>query len=276
MSELDYFNAVLLGFIQGLTEFLPISSSAHLALTQRWMGLSPNSPTMLLFDVIVHFATLIAVGYVFARPMMKFLNRLKRESSSSWSGKRFAWPVAWCVILASIPTAIIGLTFKQPLEQSFDDPVWIGIGLLITGVLLMLWRIVGTGTRGWRSFRWWQAIFVGIAQGCAISPGISRSGATICMASYCGLRHRWAAQFSFLIAMPAIVGGVMIKLRDTFALSSDVLSDIAWGPVILGSVVSLVVGVIALRILLQMIRRAKLHYFSFYCWIVGLYIVFNY
>ena len=128
MSELDYFNAVLLGAIQGLTEFLPISSSAHLALTQRWLGLSPNSPTMLLFDVIVHFATLLAVGYVFTSPMMKFLNRLFRESSSSWSGKRFAWPVVFAVVLASIPTAIIGLKFQEPLEQSFDDPMWIGIG----------------------------------------------------------------------------------------------------------------------------------------------------
>jgi len=112
-------------------------------------------------------------------------------------------------------------------------------------------------------------VCVGLAQSAAILPGISRSGATICMASYLGLRRRWTAEFSFLIAAPAILGGTLLKVRDTFELPPDVLGAIPLGPVIAGSLVSLVVGVIALMLLLGAVRRAKLHYFSVYCVILG-------
>lgn len=269
MNELDYARSLWLGVIQGCTEFLPISSSGHLAITQRLLGMDPDSPTLLLFDVITHLATLIAVVYVFRSHARSFISRLIRESSSSWSGRRFAWPVVVLVIVATIPTAIIGLSFKDTFENSFDRPQWIGMGLIITGFLLLMWRLVGRGQRGWRRFSKWQALLVGIAQGCAIMPGISRSGATICVASYCGLRHRWAAQFSFLLAIPAILGGVVLKLRDTFNLTGQELEQIPWGPIVTGSLASLVVGIVALQLLLHLIRRAKLHYFAFYCWGAG-------
>jgi undecaprenyl-diphosphatase len=268
--ELDYGASVLLGIIQGLTEFLPISSSGHLALAQRYMGLEPESPAMLLFDVLAHLGTLIAVIVVFAVPVKRYVRRLMRELGGHRPGKRYACRIALLAMAACIPTAGFGLAFKDKFEAAFDSPVVIGICLIVTGMLLAAMVKAGRGKRGWKTFRWWQAVLVGTAQAGAILPGISRSGATICVACYLGLRRRWAAEFSFLIAAPAIAGGTLLKLKDTFELPSGPLGDIAWGPIILGSVVSLAVGIVALLLLLGAVRRAKLHYFAPYCWLLGI------
>ncbi len=273
MSELDYVSALLLGIIQGLTEFLPISSSGHLAMTQRWLDLDPDSTPMLLFDVLAHLGTLVAVFFVFAKPGVRYVRRLVLESSGSWSRRRYAWRIAVLAVVAAIPTAIIGLSLKDPFEAAFDKPVWIGSCLLVTGVMLAVLAALKRGRRGWKDYRWWEAALIGIAQGMAILPGISRSGATICMASYCGWRRRWAAEFSFLIVIPAIVGVAILKLNETFGLPHEQLAAVKWGPVIVGSVVSLLVGIVALRLLLGVVRRAKLHYFAVYCWLVGLIVV---
>ncbi len=270
MTGLDYFNAALLGAIQGLAEFLPISSSGHLALTQRMMGLDPAGGEMLLFDVLAHLGTLIAVLIVFWRSATRFARRLTRELGGHVTGRRNACRVALLGIVATIPTGAIGLGFKDKFEAAFDNPTTIGVCLLITGVLLAVLVKAQRGRRGWKDYRWWEAALVGIAQGMAILPGISRSGATICMASYCGWRRRWAAEFSFLIAVPAIAGGTLLKITDTLDLPSEVLQSVAWGPILFGSAISLVIGIFALKILLDAVRRAKLHYFAAYCWLVGL------
>ncbi len=269
MSELDYLTAILLGAIQGLTEFLPISSSGHLALTQRWLSLKPDSTQMLLFDLLAHCGTLIAVIIVFAAPAGRFARRLVRESRGSWSQKRYAWRIVLLAVAATVPTVVIGLAFRGTFEAAFDKPVWIGICLIVTGSLLAVLVGLRRGRRGWKDYNWWEAALVGVAQAMAILPGISRSGSTICVAAYFGWRRRWAAQFSFLIAVPAIIGGTVLKIKDALYLPTQQLAAEATGPVIVGSLVSLVVGVFALKLLLNMVQRAKLHYFALYCWIVG-------
>ena len=269
MTELDYLKAILLGVLQGLTEFLPISSSGHLAITQARLGLNPDSPTMLLMDVMMHVGTLLAVLLVFARPGKRFFSRLLAESTGDWRRPRYAWRIALLAIAASIPTAAIGLAFKDTFEAAFGKPEWIGFSLMVTGACLAALVIVPRGRRGWKDFAWWQAALVGIAQGLAILPGISRSGITICVASYCGLRRRWTAEFSFLIAVPAIAGATLLKLKDTYEQPSEVLRAVPWMPILVGSAVSLVVGVVALLLLLGAVRRAKLHYFALYCWALG-------
>jgi len=183
--------------------------------------------------------------------------------------------ILWLAIIACIPTAVIGLTFKDTFESAFGRPAWIGVCLIVTGFMLAILSRVPRGRRGWRKFSWWQAALVGIAQAGAILPGISRSGATICMASYLGVRRRWAAEFSFLIAAPAIIGGTLLKLRDTMTLPPEHTTAIPWGPLLIGSFVSLVVGVMALKLLLSAVRRAKLHYFAFYCWALGIFVLIS-
>jgi undecaprenyl-diphosphatase len=259
----------LLGVIQGLTEFLPVSSSAHLALAQRSLDFDPAGTEMLLFDVLAHCGTLIAVAVVFRQAAKRYLYRLVRESRGSWSGRRHAWRIALLAAIATVPTAGIGLALKDEFEAAFDKPAWIGICLIATGCMLAVLARLRRGRRGWKDFRWWEAALIGAAQALAILPGVSRSGATICFASYCGWRRRWAAQFSFLIAVPAIVGGTLLKIKDTLDLPGEPLGTVASGPVIVGSIVSLLVGVVALKILLRAVYGAKLHYFAPYCWLGG-------
>lgn len=269
MSEFDYFQGIVLGVIQGLTEFLPISSSGHLALTQRWLGLDADSPPMLLFDVLAHVGTLIAVGIVFARSARRFLVRLGQESSHAANGPRYAWSVVGLAVAATVPTAAIGLTFQSSFEAAFADPRRIGLCLLVTGAMLAALKMVRRGRRGWKSYRWWEAALIGIAQALAIFPGISRSGSTICFALYFGWRRRWAAEFSFLIAVPAIIGATALKIKDTIIMPVEHAAAMPWGAMVTGSIVSLVVGVLALRLLLTAVRRAKLHYFAGYCFVLA-------
>lgn len=273
MSELDYLTAALLGVLQGLTEFLPISSSAHLALTQRWFDLDPQCQPMLLFDVLVHLGTLVAVVIVFRRSAFRFCRRLYGEATGTSSGKPCAWWIALLALAATIPTGVIGLLFKEHFEAAFGSPRDIGTCLIVTGCLLIALVKVPRGRRGWRALRWWEAVLIGLAQAAALFPGISRSGSTICVASYFGWRRRWAAEFSFLIAAPAIAGGAILKIKDTLELSPIMLEATSWGPILLGSAVSLVVGIFALQLLLSAIRRARLHYFAYYCWLIGVLIL---
>ena len=269
MSELGYGWAVVLGVVQGLTEFLPVSSSAHLAIFQRWCGLDPESLPMHVFDGLVHIGTTVAVFIVFATPLRRYVHRLLAELSLSWTGKRYALRILLLGVVATIPTGLIGVGFKQTFERAFGDPAGIRVGLLITGVLLAFTARIARGSRRWKDFAWWQAALVGTAQGIAIWPGVSRSGSTICTATFIGLRRRWAAEFSFFIAVPAILGATALKLREAWEMSGRNAGAIAWGPSLAGSIVSLAVGVLSLRLLLGAVRRAKLHYFAAYVWLVG-------
>ena len=269
MNELDFLKAIVLGVIQGATEFLPVSSSGHLAITQHLFGLKADSPQMLLFDVLAHLGTLVAVLIVFAGQIRKYASRLAAESRPSWRNRRYAWRIALLGIAACIPTAVIGFTFKESFENAFENRTLIGVCLLVTGLLLAGTKMSARARRGWKDFSGWRAALVGVAQALAILPGISRSGATICVASYLGLRRRWAGEFSFFLAVPAICGAAFFKVKDTFELPAEEMAQIPWGPVIAGSIVSLVVGAVALKILLGVVRRAKLHYFAIYCLIEG-------
>lgn len=269
---MTYLQAVTLGLIQGLTEFLPVSSSGHLALTQTLWKLQPDSSAMLWFDVCSHLGTLVAVGVVFAGTFGRFAGRLRRECSLCFVGPRVGWRIVALTVAASIPTAIIGLVFKNDLQAAFGKPTWIGVGLLVTGGLLWSTDRAPRPRRGWRRFAWWRAALVGVAQGVAILPGISRSGSTIGCAMLLGLKRRWAAQFSFLIAIPAIVGATLLEFADLRSLPADSMGRA--GPVLLGSAVAMLSGYAALRILLRIVQRAKLHLFAYYCWAMGATVIF--
>lgn len=269
MNGLDYFTAGWLGVLQGFTEFLPISSSGHLAIVQRRLELDPDSPPLLMFDVAVHLGTLLAIIVVYRHAALRFVQDLLFESNATGTTPHLPRRVLMLGVLATIPTAVIGLTFKARFEAAFDRPAVIGICFVFTGVLLALLTVFPRGRRGWKKLKWWEAVLVGLAQALAIFPGISRSGATICMASYCGWRRQWAAQFSFLIAVPAIAGGTILKIRDVAGLTYDPSLQIPWGPIVLGSVVALLVGIVALQLLLRTIQRGRLQYFAAYCFVAG-------
>jgi undecaprenyl-diphosphatase len=269
---LTYLQAIVLGIVQGLTEFLPVSSSGHLAITQRLMSLEPNSPAMLIFNVTSHVATLVAVLLVFAVTIRRFFFRLAAELRGEFQGRRTGWRIALIGALATIPVAVVGVVWKSDIESAFDNPKGIGIALLVTSVLLWSTAVIPRGRRGWRRFGWGRALVVGLAQAGAIMPGVSRSGSTIATALLVGLRRRWAAQFSFLIAVPAIFGAALIKAKDALELvSGGVL--LPWGPIVAGSLASLVTGYAALAVLLRIVDQRKFHWFGFYTFVLGVLIL---
>ena len=269
MNGLDLLKAALLGIVQGLTEFLPVSSSGHLAIVQAWLDLDATSISLLLFDVFAHVGTLVAVLIVFRRQIARFLVRLRLETRGSYQGSRVACRIVGLAIAASIPTAVIGLTFKDRFEEAFGRQMWIGAALACTGAILAATRVLPRPKLGWRQFTWWHAGLVGLAQGLAIMPGISRSGTTICIALMLGLRRRWAGEFSFLIAVPAILGATVLKVADAMQTVADNGQSIVWAPIAVGALLSFVAGIGALMGLLAVIRRAQLHYFAVYCWLLS-------
>lgn len=281
---MEIWQAVVLGVVQGLTEFLPVSSSGHLALVQHWMRLPADSTEMLLFDVATHLGTLLAVVIVFFGTFISFFARLVREARTGapssdtgpqrpWFVRNAAWRVAILGMIACVPTGIIGLGFQDQFKAAFGSPTAIGIALLVTGALLFVSGRVSRPRKGWRRFGVLGAVAVGIAQGLAITPGISRSGATICTALLCGLKRRWAAEFSFLIAFPAICAAAAKEFKDVLELPADQLAGIPAGPIVIGSLVATVVGFFALKGLLAAVRSAKLIYFSYYVWAVGVLVI---
>lgn len=275
MDGLSYSSAVLLGLVQAATEFLPVSSSAHLALTQTALGLKPDSPEMLLFDVCSHLGTLCSIFVVFRHAAGRFIARLIREAKSRSARRGFGWPIMFKAIIATLPTGIIGLSLKEHFEALFASPFWIGVGLLITGALLLATRLLtvilpkqaGRGglKRGWRDWGYGRAFMVGVAQGIAIYPGISRSGTTICVALYTGLHRVWAVHFSFLIAVPTMLGAALIKFKD----AAELHTAVAWGPILVGTLVAAVAGCFALTLLVEVVRKARLHWFAAYCFVLG-------
>lgn len=259
---MNYIEAVLLGIVQGLTEFLPISSSGHLVVVQNWLDLAPDAPEILAFDIVSHLGTLLAMLVVFWKPAKRMM-----------TNRRYGPRILGLAAVATVVTGVIGLLWKDWFESRFAHAAFVGVELIISGALLYVTTLVRRPRKGWREFCYPAAALVGLAQAISILPGISRSGATICTAMLLGLRRRWAAQFSFLIAAPAILGAAGLLLKDFFEkVPAERVSGMV-GPLLVGGAVAFVVGLLALLLLLQMIQRSRLHWFTYYLWVVGIAVI---
>lgn len=270
---MTFLEAILLGIVQGLTEFLPISSSGHLVLAQQYLGLKEH---LVFFDVMLHLGTLLAVLVVYRQA----LGRLAGVGLSTLANARFYQkPITtvntsselrfiWFILLGMFPTAIIALLFKSELESFFDNVHLVSIMLIITGVILQLPRLrkqsAEVSESASEKMRAWHAPLIGIAQGCAITPGISRSGSTISLALFLGIPAKTAAEYSFLLSIPAILGAVVLKIPDIGN------THIPFYILAVGMFASFVVGYIALRFLLAVLNRGKFSLFSYYCVALGL------
>ena len=270
---MDISSSVLLGIIQGLTEFLPISSSGHLVLWQNLLGFKEPE---LLFNISLHLGTLVAVCLFFRHDLKAmvvettgFLLSLLRRKRGFGQSRDYphASMLLW-VLVGTIPTGFIGLWFKSPLEALFGSLPVVGFMLIVTGLIVLASRKLSANDSTRTSVGLWAALAVGIAQGIAIIPGISRSGSTIVCGMACKLSRETAARFSFLLAIPATLGAMAVQLRSE-GLSREALPTLA-----AGFFVSAVVGLLALKILMGMVRKGHLHYFAPYCWAVGLLILF--
>lgn len=257
-----------MGLIQGITEFLPVSSSGHLVLGQHLLGITQPE---LLFDIILHLATLLAVLIYFRQDLaalvIEFFN-LPRVIGGN-PGLLTAWrerqdfKMIALIVIASMPTAIIGFAFKDYFESLFASTLAVGLALTVTGCVLFATKFVRSRERSVMQFTIVDALLIGLAQGLAITPGLSRAGLTISAGLLLGLNRDLAGRFSFLIFIPAILGALVVEA------SSVSVSSFTWFESGVGFVSALAAGIIALSFLLKIVRRGAFHYFAYYCWLVG-------
>ncbi len=253
---MEIYQAVILGIIQGLTEFLPVSSSGHLVLTQHLFGLKEPA---LFFDVSLHVGTLVAVLIVFRREIGSILKTVINLGPSVLLGKN------------GNKTDTEQRDLSLVAATLFSSIFIVGIMLLITASLLWSIRNKADVSEAVEStaISLKHALIIGFIQGFAVIPGISRSGSTIVAGLYLGLNRKEAARFSFLLCLPAIIGAELLGIRD--AMKTGVSID---GALIIGTLVSFVVGYFALKLLLGLVNRGRLHVFAPYCAVVGLIAIF--
>lgn len=263
---MDIIQAIILGIIQGLTEFLPVSSSAHLVFMTDILGLPQN----VAFDTLLHIGTLVAVVAYFWKDLIQIISSfisslldiLRGKFKEGLEEKPFK-KLSWLIIVGTIPAGIMGILLEKQFEALFNSVLYVGFFLIITGLLLWGAERVKLGNKDVKDISFKNALVIGVAQGIAIAPGISRSGATISAGLFSGLNRELAAKFSFLLSIPAIVGAALVQVKDitTFDTSTVVL--------IAGFVSAVIFGYLAIKLLLKIIKERTLMIFAYYCWIVG-------
>ena len=269
---MDFWKSIVLGLLQGATEFLPVSSSGHLVLMKHYLNF--NGTSGVSFEVVVHAGTLLATLLVYRCTVVDLLRYTFWEAPARIR-KQGLVEVAWrddngrlitLLVVGSVPTALLGLFFKDFFESLFNNVAFAGMALVMTGLILYSTKWIPQGLRGKREYGPGSALLVGLAQGLSITPGISRSGVTISTGMWRGLPRGRAADFSFLLSMPAIFGAFVFKVGDLFRAPGYSISCLACG-----FVMSLLSGYIALRFLLGFVKKGKIHVFSWYCWGIGLF-----
>jgi undecaprenyl-diphosphatase len=254
--------ALILGIVQGATEFLPISSSGHLVLVP-WL-LDWAEPG-LAFDTIVHWGTLVAVLVVFWRDLFA-LARAWASSLVERNLHQTEARLAWLIIVGTLPAALIGFLWEDFFESLFSSPGRVATLLLVTGAILALSERLGKRRRSMSELNWLDSVLIGLAQACAIAPGISRSGATIAMGLLRGVERETAARCSFLLATPIIFGAGLLQLVRLFQAGA---LGIQLPPLIMGFLVAAISGYLCIRFLLSYLQQGRLYVFATYCWLAG-------
>ncbi|MBN1968145.1 MAG: undecaprenyl-diphosphatase UppP [Candidatus Delongbacteria bacterium] len=273
MSE--FFKSIVMGIIQGATEFLPISSSGHLAILHKFLGL--NTESNLFFDVVLHLGTLLAVLIFYRNDIRDIISgffygmtSLVKKNSFKDSYLTSKYPrLSLLIIVGSIPTAIIGLLFKDRFEELAGNLLAVGIALTITGLLLTIYEMWRKGYKNEIGIGFLDALIIGIVQGIAIIPGISRSGSTISAGKFLGLKKETAANFSFLLSIPAVGGAFLLQLKDVLEMQMTFNVTL----LVTGFISSFISGYLCLKLLIWLIKKANLKFFALYCFLIGIFTI---
>lgn len=264
------FKAIILGAVQGLTEFLPVSSSGHLVIFQYLFNLRESE---ILFDVGVHMGTLVAVIIFFRKDLhsimasvFRFFNGiLKKKLSLADATQDPDIKLALLIIVGTVPTVILGLFFHTIVDRIFSSVILVGLMLIVTGLLLLMTVRIKNNRKTITNFSIKEALTIGLMQGISILPGISRSGSTIAVGLFMGLERETAARFSFLLSIPAIIGATILEFKDiSIYPSAQIISTL------IGAFTSCLVGYGALGFLLFIVKKGRLHFFAPYCFAVGI------
>ena len=258
---MDTVNAIILGIIQGLTEFLPVSSSAHLTFAEHLFKVDPNVRVSL--DVLLHLGTLLALVVFFFKRILKIIAGLFSPFTDT---RKENWNIVLAIAVGTLPAVVFGYLLKDRIDAIFARPFYSAIFLLITGVVLFLTRRAN-GEKNRLSVV--DGLVIGTAQAIAILPGISRSGSTIAAALFLGFARPEAFEFSFLLSIPAVLGAGLLKLKDSPLLQGGV-ADMRASALASGFLVAAIVGILALYLVKRILMQRRFWFFSFYCWAVGI------
>lgn len=263
---MDLWESLILGLIQGLTEFLPISSSGHLVLMQYILGLDHDKG--ITFEIVVHGGTLLSILIYYRSEIAELFKSaftLLRSPSliGNFSKQDDGQRLVLFILLSMIPALLVGLFLKSYIETAFESPIWVCFMLLVTGTLLFSTRFIKESSK---IITFKHALGMGLAQAIAILPGISRSGSTIAMGQHLGLNRDQSARFSFLMVIPVIAGAMILELKDI----GDANEVVDWGVMLAGFVAAAISGYFALSVLIQVVKRYGIHVFAVYCWLVGI------
>jgi undecaprenyl-diphosphatase len=263
---MDFIDSFLLGLLQGLTEFLPISSSGHLVLAKAF--LSQDLQQGITFEVVVHFGTLCSILVYYRETIADILSSLFRFLTSPAQFKTLARTdynikLSGYILLSMIPALVVGLTLEDWIERVLMNPWMASIMLMVTGLILFFTRYVYAFQKQLNSGR---SFLIGISQALAIIPGISRSGATIATGLYLGIEREKVANFSFLMVIPVIAGAMLIKMLEIIEMG---MPSTALMSLTIGFLTAFVSGYYALKYLIIILRNKGIHYFAYYCWLLG-------
>jgi len=247
--------AVLLGLLQGLTEFLPVSSSGHLALAQAVVP-GFHQPGV-LFDAMLHVGTATAVVWY------------ERDQIRRWTVSLEGRRILGLLVIGTLATAVVGFALKRVATEAFHKPAWVGAALIVTGLVVASTKFMPGGDRGEDRTTWRQVVLIGLVQGIAVFPGFSRSGFTISAGLGAGLDRAWAARFSFLLGVPAIAGATLFELLAQRHELASVPASF-WLACGVGGVAAALSGYVALIIVLQMVSASTFHRFAWYCIPLGM------
>jgi undecaprenyl-diphosphatase len=258
-------SAFVMGAFQGVTEFLPISSSAHLIVIPWLFDWQDPLLHSLVFDVGLHLGTLVAIVIYFWRDWLGLLGGIPHllRPQTSLPARQL-----WAVMIGTVPAAILGILFQDEIEAYLRSPVQIAIVLAVMGLVIAYADRIGSDQRDLRDMSWREAIWIGLAQACALVPGVSRSGATMSAARVLGFDRTSAARFSFLLSTPITLAAVMFSLNDLLAIQGDQVLTL-----LVGVVTSAVVGWLVIDLLLAWIRRIGLGWFAYYRWVIAIVIL---
>ncbi|HEY3374148.1 MAG TPA: undecaprenyl-diphosphate phosphatase [Candidatus Aquicultor sp.] len=259
-------HALILGIVQGLTEFLPVSSSAHLLLVPYFMGWQIDAIANIPFYVIVHFGTLVAVVTFFFADVIMLVKALFKSIGERKIGDDPYRRLAWFLILGTVPAGVIYLLLSKLLADALQTPAYVGFFLLITGLILISSERMGKRATNVKEMRTSDVLFIGIAQGIAILPGISRSGSTIAAGLFRGLTREEAARFSFLLSIPIIIAGTIDEAKPI--LKGGVFSS-EFAVLAIGFLAAAVTGYFVIKYFLSYLKNHSLNVFALYCFALG-------
>lgn len=258
--DLPVWQIILLAIVQGIAEFLPISSSGHLVVLASLLGADAEKFDLVELNIVLHAGTLGSILVVYRQQLFTALTK--------------DWRILFLLAVATMPAVIAAVVLKlSDGDALLESPLVAGVCLLITGVILLLSQRLSQSEQTYEATSWWQAWWIGCAQALAILPGISRSGSTICSGQAMGLSREGAATFSFLMAVPAILGAIVLELAKSFSQSSEAENGLPAWLLLLGAIVSFAVGWASLVLLLRMVQRGRLHWFAWWCFAVGLFVL---